>query len=560
MPRSTAATALVALAICVAAAGVSAQHHELHGSGTTNPSKFFWKVMDLMEERSRTPVTMTYRAVGTSRARAREPVVCETRRVTFPPEKRKDPAAFTRRLNRDLLLRSRRPLVSGSGTGQSDFIGDEPPTAGGNYNHFGSGDIPFDSDDFAAANVVHSQFIQVPFVIGGIAFFHSVPASYGEIDLDACLLAKIFSRDITVWNHADIVLLNPALASLDQPITVARRVEGSSSTSLITKYLNAECPTVWTTAMVGKVPCDDETSTSCVNWATDTVEAQGSGGISGYLAANDYSISYIDIGHGLASGLGEIALKNADGNFVKPSTEGAVAGAALGSTGATGATREASAYINTWETVSLMNQAGPVTWPICTFSYLYIKKDMSGWSGEEAKTAALVKAFAQFVLSEEAQDMLPEFGFVGLPTDILTKARTAVSGILVPTGTEWTFEKATNDKLDMLTGATDETAAGVIVGQNPLVFSSKRSAYADYERTKLVAAVAALEAQVATLQAEHVSLHPSAWYDDPTTQIEGAAAVGALGFIFGFIGLVLGAVAMSRVKGLAKNAGGGYQI
>ena len=560
MPRSTAATALVALAICVAAAGVSAQHHELHGSGTTNPSKFFWKVMDLMEERSRTPVTMTYRAVGTSRARAREPVVCETRRVTFPPEKRKDPAAFTRRLNRDLLLRSRRPLVSGSGTGQSDFIGDEPPTAGGNYNHFGSGDIPFDSDDFADANVVHSQFIQVPFVIGGIAFFHSVPASYGEIDLDACLLAKIFNRDITVWNHADIVALNPALASLDQPITVARRVEGSSSTSLITKYLNAECPTVWTTAMVGKAPCDADTTTSCVNWASDTVEAQGSGGISGYLAANDYSISYIDIGHGLASGLGEIALKNADGNFVKPSAEGAVAGAALGSTGATGATREASAYVNTWEDVSLMNQAGPVTWPICTFSYLYIKKDMSLWSGEEAKTAALVKAFAQFVLSEEAQDMLPEFGFVGLPADILTKARTAVSGIQVPTGTEWTFEKDTNDKLDMLTGATDETAAGVIVGQHPLVFSSKRSAYADYERTKLVAAVAALEAQVATLQAEHVSLHPGAWYDDPTTQIEGAAAVGALGFIFGFIGLVLGAVAMSRVKGLAKNAGGGYQI
>ena len=556
MPRSTAATLLVALAICIAAAGVSAQHHELHGSGTTNPSKFFWKVMDLMEERSRTPVTMTYRAVGTSRARSREPVVCETRRVTFPPEKRKDPAAFTRRLNRDLLLRSRRPLVSGSGTGQSDFIGDG--TANGNYNHFGSGDIPFDSDDFAAANVVHSQFIQVPFVIGGIAFFHSVPASYGEIDLDACLLAKIFNRDITVWNHADIVALNPALASLDQPITVARRVEGSSSTSLITKYLNAECPTVWTTAMVGKVPCDDETTTSCVNWKTDTVEAQGSGGISGYLAANDYSISYIDIGHGLASGLGEIALQNADEEFVKPSTEGAVAGAALGSTGATGATREASDYINTWEDVSLMNQAGADTWPICTFSYLYIKKDMRLWSGEEAKTAALVKAFAEFVLSEEAQDMLPEFGFVGLPAEILAKARTAVSGIQVPANTEWTFEKDTNYKLNMVTGVTDETAE--ITGQDPLVFSSKRSAYADYERTKLVAAVAALEAQVATLQAEHVSLHPSAWYDDPTTQIEGAAAVGALGFIFGFIGLVLGAVAMSRVKGLAKNAGGGYQI
>ena len=171
----------------------------------------------------------------------------------------------------------------------------------------------------------------MPFVIGGIAFFHSVPASYGEIDLDACLLAKIFSREITSWNDPEIVALNPALASLDQPITVVRRVKGSSSTSLITKYLHAECPGVWEpeATMVGKVPCSADKTTNCVTWASDTVEAQGSGGISSYLAANPYSISYIDNGHGLSSGLGEIALKNRDENFVKPSTEGAVAGAAL---------------------------------------------------------------------------------------------------------------------------------------------------------------------------------------------------------------------------------------
>ncbi len=441
----------------------------------------------------------------------------------------------------------------------SDFIGDG--TAGGHYNHFGSGDIPFDAADYAAANAVHTSFIQVPFVIGGIGFFHSVPASYGEIDLNACLLAKIFNRDITRWNDAEIVLLNPNLASLDQPITVARRVEGSSSTSLITQYLFQKCPTVWApeATMVGKEPCSATKTSGCVTWASDTVEAQGSGGISGYLAENPYSISYIDNGHGLSSGLGEIALENKNEKFVKPSTEDAVAGAALGSTGPLGATREASLYTSTWADVTLMDQAGDSTWPICTFSYMYIENDMSGWTGDDIKSAALVKAFAQFVLSEEAQDMLPEFGFVGLPNDILLKARTAVNAIVLPAGADaWTFEKDTNDLLDMQTGVTDATQS--IVGQGPLIFSSKRSAYADYERTKLVAKVAALQAQVTTLQAEHVTLHPRAWYDDPTKQIEGAAAVGALGFIFGFIGLVLGAVAMTRVKGLAKNASGGYQI
>ena len=104
MPRSTAATLLVALAICTAAAGVSAQSHELHGSGTTNPSKFFWKVMDLMEERSRTPVTMTYRAVGTSRARAREPARARSRRGgVAAPRARAERRAF--RLGRGAVAR-----------------------------------------------------------------------------------------------------------------------------------------------------------------------------------------------------------------------------------------------------------------------------------------------------------------------------------------------------------------------------------------------------------------------------------------------------------------------
>ena len=50
--------------VALGGGGVSAQPTEMHGSGTTNPSKFFWKVMDLMEERARTPISMTYRAVG----------------------------------------------------------------------------------------------------------------------------------------------------------------------------------------------------------------------------------------------------------------------------------------------------------------------------------------------------------------------------------------------------------------------------------------------------------------------------------------------------------------
>jgi len=69
-PRGAAATTMAASVLaaivavmCVGSAS-AAEVQVLHGSGTTNPSKFFWKLMDLLEERSKTPVSMTYRAVG----------------------------------------------------------------------------------------------------------------------------------------------------------------------------------------------------------------------------------------------------------------------------------------------------------------------------------------------------------------------------------------------------------------------------------------------------------------------------------------------------------------
>jgi len=399
------------------------------------------------------------------------------------------------------------------------------------------------SPSFSEVTTAQGAFMQVPFGISAIAFFHSVPSSFGDIELDGCTLAKIFNRDITRWNDPAIKTLNPNTAEIDHPITVVRRVEGSSSTSLSTEYLNVVCSSVWPDTIVG----------STITWKTDTVGRQGSGGVSGYLAANPYSIGYIDSGHGIAEGLNEISLINKAEKWLKPSAENVISDAA---SIAAGTNRSAAEYTKSWSNVTLMNQPGENSWPICTFSYMYIKKDLTGTtSPEEIKSAALIKAFAQYVLSEEAQAMLPEFGFVPLPAGILAQARLAVNLIDPPNNApDWKFEKDTNKLLNMTTGLTKTT----FNGQGEFVFSGKRMAYADYERTALAGTVEALSAKVATLETEQAKIAPGAWYDDPKKQIEAAAAVGALGFIFGFVGLVLGAVAMTRVKGLSKS--GGYQI
>lgn len=50
----------------VAALEASPSVLEMHGAGTTNPSKLFWEAMDLMQCRSKKPLVLTYRAVGSS--------------------------------------------------------------------------------------------------------------------------------------------------------------------------------------------------------------------------------------------------------------------------------------------------------------------------------------------------------------------------------------------------------------------------------------------------------------------------------------------------------------
>ena len=68
---------------------------DLHGSGTTNPSKYYWQLMDLMTERTSTPLKTSYRAVGSS-------------------------------------------------TGQHEFVGDDSFSS---YADFGSGDVPLSEED-----------------------------------------------------------------------------------------------------------------------------------------------------------------------------------------------------------------------------------------------------------------------------------------------------------------------------------------------------------------------------------------------------------------------------
>jgi hypothetical protein len=149
--------------------------------------------------------------------------------------------------------------------------------------------------------------LHLPILLGAISFFHSVETGGQKLNLDACVLAKIFRRDITDWTDQAIKDQNPDMdLQGPYPIRVARRVNGSSSTASITQFLRTAtladdtCDIVWDADMVG----------AKITWDVDTKGCDGSGLMTDCILEQEGTIGYIDSGHGHSEGLTEISLKN----------------------------------------------------------------------------------------------------------------------------------------------------------------------------------------------------------------------------------------------------------
>jgi len=411
------------------------QSHEvlsIHGSGTTNPSKCIWMMMQRFMDRAKLPLHLTYRAVGSS-------------------------------------------------TGQYEFLGvnNTGVNAYVPYNYFGSGDIPIPTNTYNELQSRNIEIVHLPFVIGAITLFHNVPGvpeGPDGLNLTSCLVAKIFKREITIWDDEEILNVNPNLKNLlpssNFPIKVARRVLGSSSTASVTEYLNVGCPEEWSADMVG----------STISWHPDTMECEGSEEMTSCIRDNEGAIGYIDAGHGHEEGLIEIELKNADGNYIsskRAAENGGIGDAAGGTPG--------DAKENFGE-VKLLNKPGAFTWPIVAMSYIYARTDLSFI--EEPAEQSLLKTFLQYSLFDEEEiEYCSQFGFVPVPEAVRQVALNGIAALSVnASAPKWEIET--------------ETLPGV--GQGDYVISTKRRTYDDYQRSAL-ADSALQEGDVKTIVDSHLS-------------------------------------------------------
>ncbi|MFA9444305.1 phosphate ABC transporter substrate-binding protein PstS [Egicoccus sp. AB-alg6-2] len=174
---------------------------------------------------------------------------------------------------------------------------------------FGSSERVLAEDDLQlAATERGCDPIEIPVVFGAVTIAYDEP-EIEELVLTGDLIADIFERRITMWNDPAIAELNPGVDLPDKEFIPVHRSDGSGTTSVFTKYLDADTDT-WTLGEGTEV-----------QWPSGTIGGEGNEGVSAGITQNDGGIGYINQAYALELGLQTASVVNRDGNAVQPTLE-----------------------------------------------------------------------------------------------------------------------------------------------------------------------------------------------------------------------------------------------
>jgi len=261
---------------------------------------------------------------------------------------------------------------------------------------FGASDAPMSDEEMAKAPGIQ----HIPTVMGAVVLVYNVPGLQ-DLRLAPGTLARIFLGKITKWNDPAIAKDNPGTKLPDLAIAVAHRSDGSGTTYSFTDYLTKVSPEWKSGPGTGK----------SVNWPAG-LGGKGNEGVTGLVKQTEGGIGYVELAYANQNKLPVAELQNHDGNWVKPTLEAVSAAAA-------------KAAIPDDYRISITDQPGKEAWPISTFTYLLVYKDMpDGPKGE---------ALLQFLwwAQHDGQKLAPALEYAPLPGPVVTKVENTLRKITV---------------------------------------------------------------------------------------------------------------------------------
>ena len=275
----------------------------------------------------------------------------------------------------------------GSGGGQKQILAQTVD--------FGASDGPMSDDNLAKAP---GKLLHIPTVAGAVVLTYNLPGN-PALKLDGDTIAGIYLGQIKKWNDPKITALNPGGNLPDQEIVVVHRSDGSGTTYIWTDYLS-KISSEWKTK-VG-------TNTS-VNWPTG-IGGKGNEGVAGQTKQTPGALGYVELIYAVQNKMPYADVKNAAGEFVKPTLESVTAALA-------------TADIPDDFRFSMTNAPGKGAYPIAGATWLLVY--------EQQKDATKGKKLVEFLkwAAKDGEKMAKDLQYAPLPESLQQRVLTRIDEI-----------------------------------------------------------------------------------------------------------------------------------
>jgi phosphate transport system substrate-binding protein len=283
------------------------------------------------------------------------------------------------------------------------------------YQSIGSGggikQISSNTVDFAGSDApmtdqqlkeAPGELLHIPSIMGAVVMTYNIPnLPSASLKFSGETIADIYLGTIKKWSDPKITADNPGVNLPSADITVASRSDGSGTTFVFTDYLS-KVSSEWK---------DKVGSGTSVKWPVG-VSAKGNEGVTGQVKQSPNSIGYVELIYAEQNKLPYADVKNAAGQFVKPSIQTVSNAAAAAASSMAPDLR-----------VSITNAPGSDAYPISTFTYFLAYKDQK----DQAKGKALVDFL--WWATHDGQKMAPELVYAPLPSEVVQKDEDKIKSI-----------------------------------------------------------------------------------------------------------------------------------
>jgi len=262
---------------------------------------------------------------------------------------------------------------------------------------FGASDAPLNEKQIEAApNTLH-----IPVTIGSVVFAYNLPGIPKGLKVTGRVIADIFLGNIKRWSDPALQSLNPELKLPEKEIIVVHRSDGSGTTFVWTSYLSLMSPE-WR-KKVGRG--------TAVQWPIG-LGAAGNEGVAGVIRGTEYTVGYVELAYALQNNMTYAFVQNKAGRFVEPTLESTSAAAAA-------AALSLPKGGESWSDVSILDASGVGSYPIASFSYLLVYRELSTIPSMNRVRAEALVEFLWWVV-HEGQGYAPRLQYAPLPQEVVS--------------------------------------------------------------------------------------------------------------------------------------------